>query len=137
MAATTSHNRAFAFVSLFGSLGTLVCCALPSLLVVLGLGAAVAWLVGHAPWLIALSRHKHWLFLGSGILIAANFYYVYRLAPRLRTRHAACPVHGDRDRACQAASRFTRIVLWISAGVWGGGFVFTYVVGPLFVRLAS
>lgn len=138
MATTTAHNRWFSFLALFGSVGTLICCALPALLVVLGLGAAVAWLVGNVPWLIALSRKKQWLFLGSGLLIAANFYYLYRLAPRLRARHAAaCPVHDGDQSACETASRFSRIILWLSAGIWGAGFLFTYVVGPLLVRLQS
>jgi hypothetical protein len=137
MANTTAHNRFLSFVSLFGSLGTLLCCALPSLLVMLGLGAGVAWLVGSAPWLIALSRHKQWLFLGAGGLIAANFYYVYRLAPRLQARHGACPVHQVDESACQTASRLSRAVLWISAGIWGAGFLFTYVAGPALVRLQS
>ena len=44
-----------AFSLLFAG-GTLVCCALPSLLVSLGLGSTVAALVGAAPWLVTLSQ---------------------------------------------------------------------------------
>jgi hypothetical protein len=46
------------FLSLFTSFGTLLCCALPSLLVLLGLGATVASLLSAAPWLVSLSHHK-------------------------------------------------------------------------------
>jgi hypothetical protein len=50
------------YVSLFTSFGTLLCCALPSLLVLLGLGATVASFLTAVPWLVTLSRHKTWVF---------------------------------------------------------------------------
>ena len=76
--------RVFGYLSLFTSFGTLLCCALPSLLVLFGLGATVASFLSAAPWLVTLSRHKVWVFSGAGVLIAANFVYVYTVAPHLR-----------------------------------------------------
>src|SRR5271154_2269636 len=106
------RGGAFSFLSLFTSLGTLLCCALPSLLVLFGLGATVATVLSEAPWLVALSRHKHWVFIVAGLLIASNFVYVYVVAPKLQMRNGAC----DRNdpAACQRASRISRIVLWCS-----------------------
>jgi mercuric ion transport protein len=72
------------YLSLFSSLGTLVCCALPSLLVLFGLGATVASVLSAAPWLVKLSQHKRWVFSIAGTLIGANFVYVYAFAPRLQ-----------------------------------------------------
>src|SRR5437764_14990245 len=72
------------YLSLFTSLGTLLCCALPSLLVLLGLGATVASFLSAAVWLVALSHHKRIVFAVSGALIITNFYYTYWLAPRLQ-----------------------------------------------------
>lgn len=46
------------YLALFSSVGTLVCCALPALLVLSGFGATVASLLSAAPWLVTLSRHK-------------------------------------------------------------------------------
>lgn len=43
------------------SLGTLLCCALPALLVLLGLGAAVASVLSSLPWLVTLSRRNAWV----------------------------------------------------------------------------
>jgi len=63
--------------SLFTSLGTLLCCALPSLLVLCGLGATVASMLSEALWLVTMSHHKHWVFLVAGVLISCNFVYVY------------------------------------------------------------
>lgn len=48
----------------------LLCCALPALLVSLGLGAAVAGLTSELPWLVELSRHKEWVFAVSAIMLA-------------------------------------------------------------------
>src|SRR5688500_7094028 len=62
------------YLGLFSSVGTLLCCALPSLLVLAGLGATVASVLASAPWLVALSRHKAWVFAASAILIVGNFY---------------------------------------------------------------
>jgi hypothetical protein len=72
------------YFSLFSSFGTLICCALPSVLVLLGMGTAVASLLSVAPWLVSLSRHKVWTFGIAGTLIAANFVMTYVIAPRLR-----------------------------------------------------
>ncbi|WP_448584870.1 hypothetical protein [Thermaurantiacus sp.] len=54
-------------LSPFASASTLLCCALPALLVTLGSGAAVAGLVSAAPWLVALGRWKAWRLAGSGL----------------------------------------------------------------------
>ena len=44
--------------SLFASSSTLICCALPALLVALGAGAALSSLVSAVPQLVVLSEHK-------------------------------------------------------------------------------
>ena len=131
MTTATRDNRLLSFLSLFTSLGTLFCCALPSLLVLLGLGATVASVLSSAPWLVGLSRHKLWVFGFSGLLIAGTYYYVYRLAPRLQARALACPIY---DPRCRIASRFSRIVLGISAGIWAVGFFTAFVLGPILTR---
>src|SRR3984893_7340859 len=84
------RGGALSYLSLFTSLGTLLCCALPSLLVLLGLGATVASTLAEAPWLVAMSHHKHWVFVVAGCLIAGNLVYVYRVAPRLQARNGSC-----------------------------------------------
>lgn len=134
MSSRTSAG-ALSYVSLFTSLGTLLCCALPSLLVLLGLGATVASLISAAPWLVTLSRHKQYVFTISGILIAANFTYVYRVAPRLQGAGAACSP--EAPEACEAASHFSRIVLWTSAFIYAIGFFTAFLLGPILARLES
>src|SRR6516162_4109336 len=114
MSSTVRNGGFLGYLSLFTSLGTLLCCALPSLLVLIGLGATVASVVTAAPWLITLSRHKEWTFTIAGLLITANFFYVLLLAPKLRATNQTCPV--GQPSACSTASRMNRWILWVSAG---------------------
>lgn len=72
MASTIQRSQFLGFFSLFTSFGTLICCALPSLLVLFGLGAPVASFLSAVPWLVTLSRHKTWVLTISGALIAAT-----------------------------------------------------------------
>jgi hypothetical protein len=113
-------------------LGTLLCCALPSLLVLFGLGATVASVLSEAPWLVAMSHHKNWVFLVAGVLIAGNFVYVYGIAPQLQARTGACDPSDP--SACQTASRFSRIVLWCSAVLYLIGCFTAYLLGPILVH---
>ncbi len=126
------RSGALSYLSLFTSLGTLLCCALPSLLVLLGLGATVASVLAEAPWLVALSHHKNWVFLITGVLIFGNFGYVYALAPRLEGRSGACDPKDP--TTCQAASRLSHIVLWCSAVLYLIGCFSAYLLGPILVR---
>jgi mercuric ion transport protein len=130
-----TRGGALSFLSLFTSLGTLLCCALPSLLVLFGLGATVATVLSEVPWLVSLSHHKHWVFIVAGLLIAANFVYVYVVAPKLQMNNGACDPNDP--AACQKASRFSRIVLWCSAGLYLVGCFTAYILGPLLVRFDS
>jgi mercuric ion transport protein len=125
-------SGAFSYVSLFASFGTLLCCALPSLLVLLGLGATVASFLSAVPWLVTLSRHKTWVFAVSGLLTAGNLLYVYVIAPRLQQAGATCSP--DAPDACADASRISRIVLWISAAIYLLGAFSAFVLGPLLMR---
>jgi mercuric ion transport protein len=120
------------YFSLFGSFSTLICCALPSVLVLLGMGTAVASLLSVAPWLVSLSRHKAWIFSIAGTLIAASFVVTYVIAPRLRENEACA---ADDPTACAEASRLSRVFLWGSALIWSCGFFVAYLLGPILEHL--
>jgi mercuric ion transport protein len=114
------------YLALFSSLGTLVCCALPALLVLLGFGATVASLLSAAPWLVTLSQHKGWVFAFAGILMTSSFYYVYRIVPRLLVARGACAA--DDMEACRSASRGSRVLLWLSTVLLVIGVSVAYVL---------
>jgi hypothetical protein len=136
MANTLSKERRatgiWSYLSLFTSFGTLLCCALPSLLVLLGLGATVASFLSAVPWLVTVSRHKLWVFAVSGLLIGGNLLYIYVVAPRLQRAGTACTP--DDSEACTAASRFSRIIIWTSAAIYGVGVFSAFVLGQLLMR---
>src|SRR3984885_16132808 len=116
------------YFSLFSSFSTLICCALPSVLVLLGMGTAVASLLSAAPWLVILSRHKIWTFSIAGSMIAASFVMTYIVAPRL-PRGDFCAAQDP--TTCGEVSKLSRVVLWGSALIWSGGFFAAYLLAPI------
>jgi mercuric ion transport protein len=128
---TGKRSAVLNYFSLFTSLSTLLCCALPSLLVLVGLGTSVASMLSFIPWLATLSRHKQWTFGLSGILIAFSFVNMYYIAPRIRAKQCSA----DDPSACEEASRLSTILLWVSAGIYAAGIFVAYVLGPILTRL--
>lgn len=120
------------YFSLFGSFSTLICCALPSVLVLLGLGTTVASILSAAPWLVNFSHHKVWTFSIAGTLIACSFLVTYVVAPRLRQGEAC---DADDPSTCGEVSKLSRAILWFSAVIWSGGFFVAFLLGPILVRM--
>ena len=114
------------FVSLFTSLGTLVCCALPALLVTLGAGAALAGLVSNVPWLIALSEHKPWVFGIAGVLLLGTGILRYI------NRNAPCPIDPQAAKACTRLRSISKYMYWFSVVIYSVGFFFAFVAVRIF-----
>lgn len=131
VAKSNVSSSMLSYFSLFTSLGTLLCCALPSLLVLAGLGASVASTLSSLPWLVTLSRHKQWTFGVSGLLIALSFLNMYYISPRFKAKSCA----PDNPSACEAASKFSKVLLWVSAAIYIVGFFSAYLLGPILTRL--
>jgi hypothetical protein len=120
------------YFSLFSSFSTLICCALPSVLVLLGMGTVVASALSAAPWLVSFSRHKVWTFSLAGTLIACSFVVTYVVAPRLRIGEQ-CDA-GD-PNTCVEVSKISRVILWCSALIYAAGFFVAYLLGPILVHM--
>ena len=120
------------YFSLFSSFSTLLCCALPSILVLVGMGTAVASLLSAAPWLVSLSRHKVWTFSIAGTLIASSFVMTYMVAPRLQAGEVCA---SNDPTTCGEVSKLSRFVLWGSALIWSGGFFVAYLLAPILERM--
>ena len=118
------RQRALSWLSLFASSGTLLCCALPILLVSLGLGAAVVGLTAAIPWLIPLSQHKAWVFLGSALMIALAAWLVLRSGRR-------CSADPAMAARCVRVNRWNRRLLLAATATWGLGFFAAYLLLPL------
>lgn len=111
-------NIWISFFSLFSSMSTLVCCALPALLVSIGMGAAMMGLVSAFPGLIWLSENKLIVFGGSFIMLALSSYMQYR------ARFLPCPIDPDEARACTNARLWSKRITLFSIVVWLVGFIF-------------
>ena len=71
--------------SLFASSSTLVCCAIPALLVALGAGAALSSFVSMVPQVVWLSEHNAEMFGLAGLMMIGSG------ALQWRNRSAPCP----------------------------------------------
>jgi hypothetical protein len=107
-------------LSLFASSSTLVCCALPALLVALGAGAALSSLVSVFPQVVWLSEHKAELFVFAGLAMLASGWLQWR------NRSAPCPTDPALRDACLSTRRTSWRVYLFSLAVYviGGWFAF-------------
>jgi hypothetical protein len=107
-------------VTLFASSSTLVCCAIPALLVSLGAGAALASLVAVFPQIVWISENKEIIFLISTLLIVIGGIVQWR------NRYAPCPIDPNLRQACLRTRKFSLGIYLISLVLLmiGGWFAF-------------
>ena len=110
-------------LSLFASTSTLLCCALPALLVTIGAGAVMAGIASNVPGYVWLTERKVPLFVLSGVMLALA------AVMRWRSRHAPCPADPAEARACARLRRTSGWLLNASVAV--------YLVGGFFAFLAA
>ena len=116
------------WLTLFASGGTLICCALPIILVTLGLGATMAAFTSSFPLLVTIAQHKAWVFTGSGVMLLVSGWLMYRPG---RT----CPADPELGRLCDQTQVWNRRIYWSSATLWGIGFFAAYLALPLRIWL--
>ncbi|MCB0349055.1 MAG: hypothetical protein KDD37_09470 [Bdellovibrionales bacterium] len=114
-------KKALHFFSLFSSTATLVCCAIPALLVVLGFGATLASFLTYFPQLIWLSENKFLVFVVSGSLILLSH------IAQFFTKPLECPID-EKGVACKETRGSSKIILWIATLIWLTGFSFAYIL---------
>jgi hypothetical protein len=108
-------------VSLLGSLGTLLCCALPAMLVSVGAGAVMASLVTNVPQLVWLSEHKTALFTFAALMLVISGATTYI------NRRAPCPADPTQAKSCRRVRRFAATVFMTSLALYAIGFYFAFV----------
>lgn len=116
----------FPILSLFTSIGTLLCCALPALLVTLGMGAALAGFISVAPWITVISEYKIFIFVGAGILLILSSYLLWI------NRNAPCPTDAKQAKACALLRKFSLYTIIISIVIYIVGFFFAFFAANLF-----
>lgn len=120
------QSKAASVLSLFASGSTLVCCALPALLVTLGAGAALSSLAASVPQLVWLSEHKESVFAAAALMLAVAGFLQWR------ARSLPCPADPALAAACARTRKTSLVTYFISLAIFltGGFFAF---VAPLLI----
>lgn len=109
------------YFTLFGSVSTLICCALPSLLVSLGLGAVLAGIASNVPALIWVSENKIQVFAFSLTMLLFNGFILWK------NKDAPCPIDPKLRDACLSGRKTSRNIYFVSLLVFIVGFFFAYI----------
>ena len=116
-----------AFLSLFTSTGTLICCALPALLVSIGAGAVMAGLIEAVPQITWLGKNKGLVFGIAALMIALAG------ARQWHARSLPCPIDPVKARACTRARQLSWVVWWVSVVAFLVGGFFAFFAASLFI----
>ena len=111
--------------TLLSSAGTLVCCVLPAVLVMLGAGAALAGLVTAIPQLVWLSEHKPLVFgIAFALLIASGGATWY-------SRTLPCPAEPVAAKSCRRLRRINVALYVIALVSFAVGLTFAFILPRL------
>ncbi len=121
---TAKKETGLTWLALFTTTGTLVCCAIPIILVTLGMGATVASMVSNFPFLVTLSQHKPLVFGVSGLMLALTAYMMYRPG-------RSCPIDPELGALCNKTQAWNRRIYWFSVVLWCIGFFAAFLALPL------
>ena len=109
-------------LSLFTSFSTLICCALPALLISIGMGASLASFVSAFPWIIFISKYKIQTFILAAVLLIVSVYLFWQ------GRNAPCPSDPIQAKICSKLRLINLIMLFISLVTYLVGFFFAFII---------
>ncbi len=113
-------------LSLFTSFSTLICCAIPSLLVVIGMGAVLASFISIFPWLIIISKYKVQVFAVAGLLLIITIYLSWRF------KNAPCPINIKQAKICNRLKIINLKIIIVSSVIYLVGFFFSFLADDIF-----
>jgi hypothetical protein len=119
-------NKLANYLTLFTSSGTIVCCAIPALLVSIGAGAALSSLITVFPQLVILSVYKIPIFIGAFMMLIISGILQYR------SRNLPCPADKNLANACTRTRKISLIIYFASVGIFIIGLLFAFII-PLFI----
>ena len=119
-------NKLVNYLSLITSSGTIICCALPVLLVSVGAGAALSSLLAVFPQLVIFSIYKIPIFIGAFIMLIIAGMLQYH------SRGLACPADKKQAYACMQTRKVAIIIYFLSVGIFIIGLLFAFII-PLFI----
>ena len=112
------------WLTLFVTSGTLICCALPIILVSMGFGAIVASLNYNIPGLLFLAENKLWTLSLAALLLGILAWVIWR-------PNQSCPADTELAAYCQKAKKWNQKIFWASAAIWCIGFFFSFLLLPI------
>lgn len=112
--------RSLAALSLLYCSSTLVCCAMPAFLVLLGAGSVMATLLSWFPGLVVLSQQKGLVFgLACLALLSAG-------SSLQRSSSRPCPIDPVQARQCRRRLRQARLIFAFSCAAFLAGSLVAY-----------
>lgn len=111
-------------ITLLSSSSSLVCCAIPALLVSLGAGSALASIVSIFPQITWISENKDAIFALSAIMLLLGGLLQWRV------RNDPCPTDPGLKRSCAQTRNTSKIMYFVSVIILLVGAWFAYI-GPL------
>jgi hypothetical protein len=110
-------NLLSSVLTLFTSSSTLICCAIPALLVALGAGATLSTLISIFPKIVWISEHKLEVFSFAGVMLSMSGFMQWR------GRFAPCPSDPVLRDTCMRTRKISVLVYGLSlllylTGAW-------------------
>lgn len=109
------------FFGLFTSISTILCCALPIILVTLGMGAVFASLTASFPFITWLAEKSIYLFAIATILLLIGGYFIF-------IKPGSCPADKKLAEMCNKTKKFNKIIWWLSVIILTISFFFKYIL---------
>lgn len=106
-------------------MSTLLCCALPALLVSLGLGASMVALTKAIPQITWIGEHKDYVFGFAFLMLLISSILTYK--NRNTPDNITCPIDPKLRDACLRGRKYSKNVLILSWVALGVGFFFAYL----------
>jgi hypothetical protein len=78
----------------------------------LGLGSIIASTVATLPWLVVISRHRAWVYLAAGVLLALDYWIVI-----VRPNRLNC-APGELCYIDSRGMRFSRYAFWTAVAIY-------------------
>ena len=105
-------TKKWAAVLLFTSVPTLICCALPILLVSLGMGSVVAALyTEQLPFLQWFGANSIVTFGISGVVLLIAGWFIYQ-------SNRSCPTDPELAKVCANAQKWNTRFFWLATSTW-------------------
>jgi len=112
-------------LTVLSSFGTLLCCAVPALLVSVGAGAVMASAVSAIPQLVWISEHKILMFIFAGMMLCASGISKYA------NRRTPCPTDPAKAKSCLRVRRLSAGIFLVSIALYAVGLFFAFVASKI------